>query len=89
MALIRLLPLALLLAGCAGKSEPAVEIRTVEVPVLRVEKCVAEKDIPRVPGALPKRPTNVSSALDLAVAKVLEFQKYAAKADAVMRGCAG
>ncbi len=87
MALIRIAPL-LLLAGCAAK-EPAVEIRTVSVPVVRVEKCVTEKDIPKVPAALPKRPKSISNALDLAVAKVLEFQKYSVKADAVMKGCAG
>ena len=88
MAVIRIAPLALLLAGCAHK-EPGVDVRTVEVPVLRVEKCVAGKDIPKVPAALPKRPKNVSNALDLAVAKVLEYQRYAAKADAVLKGCAG
>lgn len=84
----RIVLLCLCLAGCATKP-PAVEVRTVEVPVLRIEKCVAEKDIPRKPGPLPKRPKTISSALDVAVAKILEMQTYADKADALLRGCAG
>ena len=80
---------AALLAGCAGKAPPAVEVRTVEVPVVRVEKCIAKRDIPTKPGPLPKRPKAISQALDVAVAKVLEWQSYGDRADAVMKGCAG
>lgn len=83
----RIILIALALAGCSTKP-PAVEVRTVEVPVIRVEQCVARKDIPTKPGALPKRPKGISAALDIAVAKVLELQTYADKADALIRGCA-
>ena len=79
--------LALLAAGCKHQ-EPAVEIRTVEVPVVRVTSCMDAKDIPAKPGPLPRRPGSISAALDVAVAKVLELTSYAEKADAVMRGCA-
>lgn len=83
-----ILPLALLLAGCAHK-EPAVEVRTVETTVTRVEKCIAKQDVPAKPEGLPKpRPKNISSALDISVAKVLELLSYADKADALLRGCA-
>lgn len=78
----------LALAGCAGKPLPAVEVRTVEVPVLRVEKCIAKADVPAKPAALPKRPQAIGKALDVAVAKVLEWQTYGDRADAVMKGCA-
>lgn len=76
------------LAGCATKP-PAVDIRTVQVPVIRVEKCIAPGDVPKRPGPLPKRPATISAALDIAVAKVLEMTSYAEKADALLRGCAG
>ena len=77
---------ALALGGCATR-QPAIEIRTVEVPVLRVETCFEKADLPKVPSGLPKRPSTVSSALDVAVAKVIEFQGYAAKADALLNIC--
>lgn len=86
---IVILALAILSAGCARK-EPAVEVRTVEVPVIRVQKCLDGKDIPRKPARLAsvKRPTSIKAALDLAVAKALEGETYADKADALLRGCA-
>ncbi len=85
----RVVLIALAVSGCATRP-PAVEVRTVEVPVIRAEKCVAEKDIPKRPAGLPSpRPKNITSALDVAVAKVLELTSYAEKADALLRGCAG
>lgn len=77
----------LLLAGCAT-AEPAVRVETVEVPVIRVEKCVAKADVPELPAALPPRPSYLPAALDLALAKVLEWVSYGEKADAVLQGCA-
>jgi hypothetical protein len=79
-----------LLAGCSSP-EPGIEVRTVEVPgPIRVTQCIDAKDIPRKPAALPRpRPKNISQALDVSVAKVLEHQSYADKADALLRGCAG
>ena len=84
----RIVILPLLLAGCAHKVQPAIEVRTVEVPVIRVEKCIALADIPKVPADLPKRPPGISAALDIAVAKVLELQTYVSKADPLLKGCA-
>lgn len=79
----------LALAGCGRTVTPAVETVTVKVPVIRTEKCVARADIPAVPAGLPRpRPRAIATALDLAVAKVLEFQTYAEKANALLRGCA-
>lgn len=85
----RVVMLAFVLAGCAGKPPPAVDVRTVEVPVVRVEKCLEVADLPRRPAALPKRPATIGAALDVAVAKILEWQTYGDRADAVMKGCAG
>lgn len=76
------------LAGCATKP-PAVEVRTVQAPVIRVEKCVSPSDVPKRPDPLPKRPATISAALDIAVAKVLEWQIYGDRASAVLKGCAG
>ena len=83
-----ILCLAAALAACKS-APPAVEVRTVEVPVIRVERCLAAGDMPPQPAALPKRPGTISAALDVAVAKVLEWQSYGARAAAAMKGCGG
>lgn len=85
---MKALILLALLAGCATTA-PAVRVETIEVPVIRVEKCVAASDVPTRPSALPPRPNDIRAALDLAVAKVLEWTSYGEKADPVLRGCAG
>lgn len=83
-----LLAIPVLLAAC-GSTPRGVEVRTIEVPVLRVEKCLSPPLIPVQPGKLPSpRPENVSRALDLSVAKVLQWEQYGGKADALLRGCA-
>lgn len=76
------------LAACASTRQPAVQIETVEVPVIRVETCVEPEIIPNRPDPLPKRPASLSSALDLAYAKVREWMGYGELADPIMRGCA-
>lgn len=81
------LPMILCAAACSH-TQPAVEVRTVEVPVIRVEHCLAAADVPRKPSALPKRPATMRAALDIAFAKVLELTSYAEKADALLQGCA-
>jgi len=83
-----IIPALFALAGCSH-SAPGVETQIVRIPVVRVTICIAVTDIPAVPAPLPARPANVSAALDLAVAKVLEMQGYAGKVDALLRGCAG
>lgn len=85
---MRALILILLLAGCSS-TKPAVEVRTVEVPVIRVEKCVETAKVPRKPGALGKRPTVIRAAVDTLLAKVREWELYGDRADVVLRGCAG
>lgn len=78
---------ALVLTGCAHK---AVQVRTVEVPVIRVTKCLAEQDIPSRPSDLGKRSTSNARILaDLLLAKVRQWEAYGDKADAVLKGCAG
>ncbi len=76
----------ILLSACASK--PAIEVRTVRVEVPVPVACVAAADVPERPGPLPPRPEDARQALDLAVAKVLEWIGYGEKADAVLRGCA-
>lgn len=87
--LVIALSLAFLAVGCSTPKEPGIEVRTVEVPVIRVTSCLQEKDIPAKPRGLPaRRPKSISAALDVAVAAALEGQNYADKADALLRGCA-
>lgn len=86
MKRVALVPV-LLLAACAH-SEPAVDVRTVEVPVIRVDKCVATKDIPARPAPLPKRPKSISAAVDLLLAKVRSWELWGDKVDPLLRGCA-
>lgn len=79
-----------LLTGCATAKEPGVEVRTVETVVTRVEHCVAEKDIPKRPSALPRRSTNDARVLaDILLAKVRQWELFGDRADAVLKGCAG
>lgn len=83
------LAIPVLLAAC-NTAQSGVEIRTVEVPVLRVEKCVKTTDIPQRPARLATpRPNNASRALDLAVAKVMQWERYGGEAHALLNGCAG
>lgn len=77
----------ILLSACASK--PAIEVRTVRVEVPVPVACVAAADVPERPGPLPPRPEDARQALDLAVAKVLEWVGYGERADAVLAGCAG
>lgn len=76
----------ILLSACASK--PAIEVRTVRVEVPVPVACIAAADVPVRPGPLPPRPEDARQALDLAVAKVLEWVGYGEKADAVLRVCA-
>jgi hypothetical protein len=78
-----------LLAGCATPKTPGIEVRTVETVVTRVEKCIAEADIPSRPRALPKRPSKDARVLaDLLLAKVRSWELYGDKVDPVLKGCA-
>jgi len=89
----RLIPLvALLLAGCASQ-QPAIEVRTVEVRV--PVSCLDRSDVPAPPAALPPLPNDARTALDVAVAKLVEFMGpkldnrggYVGKSSALLKGC--
>lgn len=83
---------ALAIAGCAGR-EPAVrvEIQRVNVPVA----CVDPADVPARPAPLAKRPADARSALDLALAKLIELMGpkldgqggYVGQSSALLGGC--
>lgn len=75
----------ILLSACASK--PAIEVRTVRVEVPVPVACVAAADVPERPGPLPPRPEDARQALDLAVAKVLEWIGYGEKASAIFLVC--
>lgn len=83
----KLIPL-LILAGCV---KPGVGIRTeiVEVPVIQVEHCVSPEDIPVRPSPLQsgRRPTDLETALSLALAKLSEWVRYGNQTEVVLRGC--
>jgi hypothetical protein len=78
--------LALSLAGC---QTPAVRDRIVEVVKPVAVQPIKPADVPVLPSPLPKRPANVSQALDLALAQVCSFVAYAVKADPLLRVSAG
>ncbi len=85
--------LILALAGCAHPP-PAVrvEVQRVNIPVA----CIDREDIPSVPRPLPPRPVDARAALDIAMAKLVEFMGpkldnrggYAGKSNALLNGCA-
>ncbi len=78
----------ILLAAACSTTQRGVEIRTDEVPVIRTEKCVKASDLPVRPSRLaPPRPKNASRALDLAVSKVLSWERYGGEADTLLKGC--
>jgi hypothetical protein len=83
-----ILPSLLLLAACSTTSQPGIEVRTVEVPVIELVACLAPEDIPAQPGDL-ERPLPVD-ARNLAVVltqKLLEWRQYGVEANAAMERC--
>jgi hypothetical protein len=94
--------LLLLIAGCAS-TPPVEKIVTRDVPVPYYQPCPAEKDIPTPPKTVheehPTMPeaadkTAIDQVLGAAVArerilagKILEFQTYAERANAIMHAC--
>lgn len=62
-------------------------IVTVSVPI--ATHPVKASDVPKLPAPLPKRPANVSSALDLALSKWCEGVAYMLRADPLLRVSAG
>lgn len=85
-----LVALALLvtLAACSTP-QPGIEVRTVEVPVIRTQKCLDAANVPQRPAKLQSpRPPNASRALDLAVSKVMQWERYGGEAHVLLNGCA-
>lgn len=78
--------LALSVAACAT---PAIKEHIVEVKIPVATSPIRPADVPTLPAPLPKRPANVSSALDLALAQVCAFVAYGLKADPLLRVSAG
>jgi PBP1b-binding outer membrane lipoprotein LpoB len=78
---------ALLLAGCAT-TQPAIRTQIVEKPVIQVEKCVKAKDVPARPRPLNEvKPTDLETALSIALAKISEWTRYGNKTDEVLKNC--
>lgn len=78
--------LSLQILACAS---PPIKDRVVEVSVPIATHPVAVADVPVVPAPLPKRPANVSAALDVALAGYCQMVAYALKADPLIRLSAG
>jgi hypothetical protein len=78
--------LCCMVASCA--TGPTKD-RIVEVDKPVAVQPIRADQIPAIPAPLPKRPANVSSALDLALAQVCAFVGYALKADPLLRVSAG
>lgn len=82
---IWLMPLTLV--GC---SQPqGIHIEQVKVPVVKVEKCVKQSDIPKQPQPLHAKPApnEIEGALSLALAKISEWVRYGHQVDPIMKGC--
>jgi hypothetical protein len=84
IAVAALLPL--LSAGMCKTAEPV--IKTVEVKVAVPVACLDPAAVPKVPDGLGPLPTNQKTALDRALAKLLEWEPYGVEADGKMRACA-
>ncbi len=78
--------IGLLLCGCTTRYGTKVE--TIEVPVLRVEKCVKKEDIPTRPDQLGELPSNLETAMRIALAKIADWKAYGNQVDLGLQGCA-
>lgn len=83
----KLAPL-LLLAGCAT-TQPAIRTQIVEKPVIQVEKCVKAEDVPSRPRPLSQeaKPSDLETALSVALAKISEWTRYGNKTDEILKNC--
>jgi hypothetical protein len=76
-------------AGLSACSTPAVKDRIVEVDKPVAVQPIKPADVPPVPTPLGPRPSSLSAAADLLLAKHCEFVAYALKADPLLRLSAG
>lgn len=88
---MRILALAAALSIAACASSGVKEIETHEVVVTRTERAVSEEQVRETvpPAPLSPRPADVSSALDVAIAKLCEWVGYGEKADLLLQHAAG
>lgn len=96
----RALILALALSACATTSRPSLNVQRQTVVVDHPVACLKPEDLPKLPCAwstsrddtlrqcLGPRPADARQALDLALAKLLEWIDYASVADPMLKGCA-
>lgn len=77
----------LFLAACTPTS--GIEVRTVEVPVIRTVNCLSFSDWPNEPAplSLMERPKESARALDIAVATILKWESHGAKTRALASAC--
>lgn len=84
--LVALIPV--LLTACSTV-KPGIEVRTVEVPVIHTQRCIDPANVPQRPAKLQTpRPPDARRALDLAVAKVMQWERYGGEAHVLLNGCA-
>lgn len=83
----KLAPL-LLLAGCAT-TQPAIRTQIVEKPVIQVQKCIKAEDVPTRPRPLAQeaKPSDLETALSIALAKISEWTRYGNKIDEIIKNC--
>ncbi|WP_299327666.1 hypothetical protein [Parasphingopyxis sp.] len=78
---------SLLFAGCAGT--PAIQVRTVEIPVVELRHCLSTDDIPATPEPFDRGDeTDARNLLALATANLREWRQYGVESQATMRRCA-
>jgi hypothetical protein len=89
MEMKRLILLAAL--GAAACAHGPTEIRTQEVAVTHVERAITPDQVRAVapPAPMGPRPSSMSAALDLAIAKLCEYVGYADRADTLLQHAAG
>lgn len=84
-ALIFLVPVLLIVAGCDATLQKKVD--TVEVPVVVTEKCIARADVPAIPRSHMVRGGNVEQNAAGASADVRELARLAEKQNALLLKC--
>jgi hypothetical protein len=79
--------LPFLITACA--SDPGVQVKYVDRPVVETRNCLRQEDIPKPPDKLRNTttPHTIDSALSIALAKIAEWEKYGSAADAAMQSC--
>lgn len=78
---------AALLSACA--SGPVIRDRVVEVQIPVAVQPIAPADVPTLPKPLPPRPTSLSAAADVLLAKVCEWVAYGVRADPLLKVSSG